>query len=1035
MDGNESPAQSNYDNNPQPGAGAAGAPEAPETAAKPEMPEETVAPEPQKAPEPNPSVEQIAPEEAGSAQAQAPEPSPNNGGKMTSQSKEPSGPKVKMNIKINVPHLRLILSAIAIIIVFGAVLFLVKMPTSSTTSTVTTSIMQINMTNLSGCEVISAPGTYSVTSDFNTSITSGACILITADNVQLVGNQHKITGSGPYVGTPPYTYGVELVGVSNVSVTGLGLSRFSYGVFLNGTELSTISGDNITQSTLSGIYLVMSGNNTIENDQVSHSLSSQGGVHIESGGKNVVRNSSIINNVYYGLVVNSTNNSFYGDVFASNPTDLLCNATSAFRYSNTFSGSTCSINDFCEFATCKSNVPFNLSSLRLSQGNVSSCGSIFAPGSYVLTKNLSTSNYLNASNPLTADVSCIKVFAPDVTIDCAGNAIDYSGYGIYLNSTFNTSISNCAFNNDNYGIYANSAPDPHISNTTAGSDVYGVYFYNITGGKIDSIKMSNNTYGIFLNSSFGVVLSQLDAQKNTFGVYSGSGGSNIFNGGYVFNNTKADVYCSPNEFNSSTDLMQNVQCGITDCLWATCNQKTPPMEKAYPVSACMNITYSGLYSVVQNVLAQGTCFNVRANNVTLDCGSHLLSGSATGSAIYMNNETNVTLSNCKITGFNTGVNVSNTKFLDMRDMILNGTTIGTYLSKVSLSDINAVNSSGYSSYGFFFDRVNDTNVMDDIASQGFAGATGFLFTNSTKNIVAFDNATENPTYGFVFTNSKNNNIFNNSAFSNTGSDYMCAGSSTGLYSEPLGINFGLSKDGCGWLVAVSPLVLGPQCAAVSTPEQMSFGSDLVYKEGATCFSVYLTANSSANGTTINCNRHIMYATHGGTFLNVVNASTVHLENCILINFTDAVSSGGLYTGIFNNTIVEGQQAIVLNNTRFASIRGNKIQNITNGISIADSNADSVFNNSMYNAAIGMNFSGSTNLDIEQNYLTNGVSGLTLRDSTQSTLKGNSFLNMVDTGIACYGTSSGQSSASLDLGGNSCSNNRNCTWVTSPSCMP
>ncbi len=1022
MDGNGTPSHTNYDYDVQqgeeganPAQGAAGVPGPNQTAEQIAQGQETTQP----APAPPPLVQY----------GNEPPPAQN-------AVKAPPAAKPKKVANANIPTVGLMLAALAVIVIIGAALLFLKNAPVVSTTTATTSIYQANFTKISGCGKITKPGAYVISADFNTTITGGACIEIDASGVSLVGNEHYITGSGPYSGVPPYTYGILLNHVSNVSVTSIFLSRFSYGIFMNGTEHSTIGSVNVSQSTLAGMYMVKSGNNTIEHDEVSRSLSTQGGINIASGGNNLLQNDSVINNAYYGVVVNTTGNKFYGDAFGSNPADLVCNATSAFKYTNTFNKSTCAINDYCEFATCKSNIPFNLSIIRLYPGNIGTCGSIYTPGNYVLSKGITTSSYLNSSNPLSSGVSCIKVFAPNVRIDCKGNSIDNSGYGIYLSTAFNTTVSNCALSNDGYGFYANGALSPQLFNNTANGDTYGAYFKNVTGGKINGIRMRNDTYGVFLNASFGVLFGAVTVRNNSYGIYTAGGGSNIFNGGIAFNNTKADVYCSPEEFNSTTDLMQNVQCGITDCMWATCNQKTPPLEKAYPIGSCMNITYSGRYALKQNVLAQGTCINVRASNVTFDCGSHSISGNSAGSAFTIANASNVTLSNCNLAQFAVGVAASNSDVVGISNMNISSTATGISIRKVSLSNVAGVTVKGYGTAAFVFNAVNTSVITRDVASRGAGGASGFLFTNSNNNLVFLNNATSNPSYGFSFSNSRENSVFNNSAFMNTGSDYLCSGSSTGLYSEPIAVDFGLSKSNCNWLVEVAPVFTGPQCAALSASSHISFGSDMLYTAGATCFSLYTEAGESANNTDINCNGHIMYSTSGGTFVNVVNASNVQIHNCVLVNFTTGVSTSGKETKIFNNSITMAKQAIVLRGSQFASVTNNRIQNTTNyGVVVTNSSSASLMLNNMYSAAMGINVTKSTNIDIENNTLSNGVSGLSLRDSTLCTVKGNSFTNMVVSGLACYGSSTGLSSSNLDQGGNMCTNNMNCTWAKSTGCKP
>src|SRR4030042_2836805 len=50
----------------------------------------------------------------------------------------------------------------------------------------------------------------------------------------------------------------------------------------------------------------------------------------------------------------------------------------------------------------------------------------------------------------------------------------------------------------------------------------------------------------------------------------------------------------------------------------------------------------------------GTCFTIGANDITLDCSSYGIMGDTTGSGVYNNGYTGVTVKNCNITRFNNG---------------------------------------------------------------------------------------------------------------------------------------------------------------------------------------------------------------------------------------------------------------------------------------------------------------------------------------------------------------------------------------------
>ena len=1018
-------------------------PEEPSPYSEPQQP----APEAERPqPEPQPETPPAPPPETPPAPQPetTPEPQPETPPAPGGAYKKP-GLGSKLPQISDIPRSRLIAAgAIAIILIVLAIVFS-RAPAPPTT-TITTTVQQVNLSQISSCRTLNSSGTYYLSSNINYSSAGGACIKIAASNVRLYGNGHSITGSGPYTGLPPYSYGVDVLAVSNVTVSNIRLSRFSYDIALNGTSFSTISDNNLTMSTLSDIYLSNAHNNTIQRNTVSHSQSSQGGIYMKSGSGNMFYNNTISNNAYYGLVVNSTLNKFSHNNFASNPADLVCNQSSASRYSNSFSSSKCTVNDYCGFASCSTNVPFNVSSIRLSPGAISTCGSIVSPGNYTLAKSISAATYLNTSNPLARGVSCIQILAPNVNFNCAGKQINNSGYGIYIGASSNVNVSNCVLYNNNYGIASSSAFSPRISNTTAINNTYGLFIGNTTGGKISNVRViGNNTYGLYLNSSSGVLTDNIKAQNNTYGVFVNGGGSDVFSGGVADSNKKIDVYCTPSVYNSTTNLAQSLSCGLTDCSWASasCKQYVQPTLSLYPISSCGTILRPGNYSLAHNLLASGSCFNIAANNINFNCNSHVLTGQspAVGSAFSLANRKNVTLTNCAVTNFAKGINVTNSSLISISNFNINNTGAPVAFSHVWASSLSNVNSYNYRSVAFSFSYVNTTTVSHDNALIGVLNGSGFSFYNSDRNNVYFNNATNNPKFGFNFSNSENDTVYNNSAFNNGGSDYVCSGASTGLYSNPISVDFGLSKSQCRWIVAVSPLITGPTCQAIFAPTLITFTRDLLYTSAATCFSIYTTkgANAtSANNTVINCNGHTAYAPKGGIFAAIAGAANVKIDNCLLWNFTTGVQSNGLGTIVYNNTFAAGGNAVVLNGGRFTSIYHNTVDNNTNGIIISNVSQVSVYNNKFFNNTLSIALFNSTFSTITNNTAINSGIGLYFGNTTQITIQNNYLWNSSVSAIKCVGTSVNSTSKNLDYGGNVClkgNTTTDCAWIkSSTSCV-
>ncbi len=920
-------------------------------------------------------------------------------------------------------------AAVAIVVI-AVVLLALTSSTGVPATTSTTSVQQATVSQISGCTAISKPGSYYLAGNINHTQVSGACITIAASDVTLNGRGHSITGSGPFSDVQPYSYGILLQGVSNVSVSNVTVSRFSYDVFMNSTNSSALSYSNFTNSTLSGLYMRASYNNSIADTGVHVSQSKQGGIYVASGGGNSFSHDTVSGNAYYGLVLDASGNGFSNDVFSSNPVDLLCNASSAPTGAGTFTGSTCSVNDYCGFASCKANAPFNFSSVSLSPGPVSSCGTIYAAGNYVLSSDISTSAY-SGNQALSNGVPCIRILAANVSFSCSGKQIYGSSYGISVGPVPGASISDCVLSNDTYGVYLSASPSPQVSNSLFSNDAYGLFLNGTSAGSVSNDMMLGNDYGLYVNSSPGTLFYGISAHNNSYGVYLNSGYGAVFNRGAAANNTKSDLYCTPATYNSTTDLAQDFSCGVTTCSWASssCRQTVLPSLSVYPLSSCGTITRPGSYELSQDLLAQGgTCMSIDTSNVVLSCNGHSIRGAGSGSAFIVGRESNVSISNCTASNFAIGIKASNASGLSLRSDAFSGVSAGFSFYNISDSLFSSLNVSGATSYGFNFTRLASSSITHSSAGTGSSSAYGFAFINATLNNIGFDSATSNPGYGFLFDNSRNNTVYNNTADSNKAGDYVCSGSSTGIYSNPISVDSGITKSDCTWLVETSPVVQGTSCTSVFSPSSIVLSRDMFFTNGDTCFGVYVNSVGSANGTSIDCAGHTVYAEKGGTFANIVDAAGVRIYNCLLVNFTTGIEGNGQDASVYNNTIVYAGNAIRLSG-RFSSIYRNTIQNGTNGIEVSNTTEADVYNNRLYSNADSLVFSDVSAATVTNNTVQKSAYGAYLSNTTSSTMQSDIFSDSSRASVYCVGTSLNSTSSNIDSGGNACQTASNCGWFS------
>ncbi|MEM7817789.1 MAG: NosD domain-containing protein, partial [Candidatus Aenigmatarchaeota archaeon] len=231
------------------------------------------------------------------------------------------------------------------------------------------------------------------------------------------------------------------------------------------------------------------------------------------------------------------------------------------------------------------------------------------------------------------------------------------------------------------------------------------------------------------------------------------------------------------------------------------------------ISSCADLNVSGtVYTLNQSLWnVSGTCMNVAADNVTLDCQGHTIDGDDSGfdSGIYDYGYSGAVVKNCVITGFYYGISFYGANASTLLNNTANSNGYGIYFSN-SFGDAIANNTArlnaqdGFnffafsgnitnntaesnSGYGFYFNAVSDSSIAENKAYSN--AEHGIAFYGSSRNIITgniannhasrygmriggdnntvANNVANNNDYGVYISSSNNNNITNNSAFGNS----------------------------------------------------------------------------------------------------------------------------------------------------------------------------------------------------------------------------------------------------------------------------
>lgn len=929
--------------------------------------------------------------------------------------------------------LRIAVLGIAAIIVVVLVYHLLA---GGTQPAATTTVPTVSY-SIDSCTTITAPGTYHVTGNIGTSIYNGSCISVNAADVRIEGDGHTITGNGPFVDTPPYSHGIEVDSQSNVSISGLTIAKFSYGIVLYNSNHLSVSNTTVRNSTITGLEVNRSSDNAFYGVNVSGSTGEQGGIYVLMSDNNTFTDSASQYNAYYGITFsNSTGNRVYNGLVIGNPVDLSCDYNSTLRSANKVLNTTCYVNDQCNFAYCSEvNTQAGVGSVHLYAGSINKCGTISQGGSYTLTNNLDLADYLNTSMSQNRDSPCLVVNASNVYLNCNGHTISNAPYGIRAAGQYNVTLDNCNVVNSTYGVYLNGVVKFMLSSIGAYNSDYGVAVTNSTNGNLTRITSSGNRFGLYLNGTVYTTISGLDVHGNTYGVLTDNSSSVHFGGGSVQSDSKSDFYCTPSTYNSSSITMSGTSCTSTDCNWApSCPVKTLPTLSQYPIGSCSTIRSSGTYGISGNILAGGsTCFSIAVSNVTVDCNGHSITGSGSDSAFYIGGVDNVNVTDCKIAQFQDGIQAA-----DARNVSISSTSISAVGGGVSLYGtynalVSNVTVSRYSDYGFALNGTTNSVVTGDSAASISTG-DGFVLYKSFFDTMVNDSVNSSK-YGFYVSMSRNNTIRNNVALANKAYDFYCDAYSSPVYAQTHGTDTGVTKAGCQWLVLTSETVstAAQRCTLITSPNLVTFSLDAVYPYGSTCFNIRSNSTLRASGTTINCNGHTVLATHGGTFVSVTNTSNVEIENCVLIGFSSpiTISSGLPETGItlLNNTIADTPgNAIYVDNVQNSRVLDNSMLNDSRAAYLSRFNTSAVSNNRVNGSGTGIYVKDSIAVTAENNTVRSGSAGLAFVNTSEVTIYNNSIASGSDA-LLCMGVLSGNA----DKGGNVCSSNVGCGWVTSPQC--
>ena len=310
---------------------------------------------------------------------------------------------------------------------------------------------------------------------------------------------------------------------------------------------------------------------------------------------------------------------------------------------------------------------------------------------------------------------------------------------------------------------------------------------------------------------------------------------------------------------------------------------------AMGISSCpVLISSSNVLSddIPANLASGQACINITADDVVLDCQGHgiISLNSGIGEGIDITNRDNITIKNCSVSDFSTGIYLYNST----HSKILNNNIFSNKFGGVSLVwnssyNIFANNTISSTTYGSGIGLIltcNYNNITSNTLYDN--GEPAIEITKSTGNSIILNNASQNPGGGITIgeysdgntiasntLNGNGNNIFLLASSGNTFTNNTATNGNYGLHMESYG------PEGCNSNTFLNNTFnnnnygIGPDFNPIATGYYNKFISTTANNNKYGMYFYYAGYNTIINSTLNNNSRYGIYFDHG-THNNITN---------------------------------------------------------------------------------------------------------------------------------------------------------------------
>lgn len=132
---------------------------------------------------------------------------------------------------------------------------------------------------------------------------------------------------------------------------------------------------------------------------------------------------------------------------------------------------------------------------------IDNCGTITAPGTYILTRNITNGG--QGDQYTFASQTCLTIRASHVILDGRGHTID----GMEVKDTTGIAVAG-----------NRSLTDVTIRNVTLTDWSRGLYLQRVTDATVTNVTVANNAYGLALERTTAVQVQHVTVQENIIGI-------------------------------------------------------------------------------------------------------------------------------------------------------------------------------------------------------------------------------------------------------------------------------------------------------------------------------------------------------------------------------------------------------------------------------------------------------------------------------------------------------------------------------------